>query len=365
MSRNGLSKVFILIRNQPNVIMIKKSILLTASFLMAFALNVEAQPHAEKPAKVESAADAGPFQITEWLVPWEGRPRDPFVAPDGNIFFVGQRQSYVGHLNISTGEFKRFDLDEGTGPHNVIVAPDGTPWYAGNLANHIGKLDVSTGEITKYMMPEDMSARDPHTLIQDKNGNIWFSSQGANSIGHFNVTTGEAEIMPVERPRSRPYGVVMAPDMERPWYVLFGTNRLATVDPATMTKTEIDLPREETRPRRLAVTSDGMVWYNDYAKGMIGRYNPNDGTFKEWAMPEGEGSRPYAMASDDQGRVWVVATGIQPNRFVGFDPATETFFASQEVPSGGGTVRHMVYDEATKSIWFGTDTNYIGRATFK
>ena len=30
--------------------------------------------------------------------------------------------------------------------------------------------------------------------------------------------------------------------------------------------------------------------------------------------------------------------------------------------SGGGTVRHMVYHSATRTIWFGTDTNQLGKA---
>ena len=34
-----------------------------------------------------------------------------------------------------------------------------------------------------------------------------------------------------------------------------------------------------------------------------------------------------------------------------------------EIKSGGGTVRHMVYDEKENALWFGTDTNTIGRAT--
>ncbi len=79
-------------------------------------------------------------------------------------------------------------------------------------------------------------------------------------------------------------------------------------------------------------------------------------------MPSGASSRPYAMAVDELDRIWFVETGVGPNRFVGFDPATEEFFAATEIESGGGAVRHMYYDPATRSIWFGTDTNYLGRA---
>jgi len=303
------------------------------------------------------------IEITEWRVPWEGRPRDPYVAPDGNIYFVGQRTHYVGHFDLETEEFSRFDLEDGTGPHTVIVAPDGTPWYAGNRANHIGKIDPASGEIRKYMMPDDMSARDPHTMVFNEEGNIWFTSQGANSVGLFNTRTGEATILSVPTERARPYGIVMDPDMRRPWIVLFGTNKLATVDPETMGLTEIELPREETRPRRLAVTSDGNVWYCDYAAGYIGRYNPDDESIREWKMPQGENARPYAMTSDHNDRVWVVASGINPNEFTGFDPETESFFVRKPIPSGGGTVRHMIFHEETRAIWFGTDTNYLGRAS--
>ena len=43
-------------------------------------------------------------------------------------------------------------------------------------------------------------------------------------------------------------------------------------------------------------------------------------------MPQGAKAQPYGMASDEQGRIWLVATGVRPNVFMGFDPATEQFF---------------------------------------
>ena len=46
-----------------------------------------------------------------------------------------------------------------------------------------------------------------------------------------------------------------------------------------------------------------------------------------------------------------------------FDSKTLQFSEETAVPSGGGVVRHMVYDPATKSIWFGSDNNTIGQAT--
>ena len=68
------------------------------------------------------------------------------------------------------------------------------------------------------------------------------------------------------------------------------------------------------------------------------------------------------MAVDDKDRLWMVETGSQPNRLVGFDPKTEKFFGITPIPSGGGTVRHMMFDKQSGQIWFGTDNNTIGRA---
>ena len=79
-------------------------------------------------------------------------------------------------------------------------------------------------------------------------------------------------------------------------------------------------------------------------------------------MPQGENARPYGMATDSRDRLWIVATGVEPNQFMGFDPKSAEFFSITPVPSGGGTVRHMHYHAPSGAVWFGTDTNYVGRA---
>lgn len=305
------------------------------------------------------ATSVDPIDIEEWPVPWEKtRPRDPYVGPEGKVWFVGQTGHYVAYLVPETGEFKRYDLDPGTGPHNLIVDTEGFVWYAGNRASHIGKLDPKTGEITKYPTPE---VRDPHTLVFDGKGNIWFTAQGANIVGKLVMKTGEVRIIEAPTPRARPYGIKI--DAQgRPWIAEVGTNKLGTVDPATLEYREYALPREGARPRRLEITSDDKIWAVDFAGGYLVRFDPATGAFQEWAAPSGAESRPYGMALDDQDRVWFVETGPSPNRFVGFDTRTREFFSITDVPSGGGTVRHMYYHAPTRAIWFGTDTNNIGRA---
>lgn len=301
--------------------------------------------------------------IKEWPVPWENsRPRDPYVGPGGQVWFVGQTGHYVAYLDPETGDFQRFDLDDGAGPHNLIVDDEGIVWYAGNRQSHIGRLDPADGTIQKIMMP-DPAARDPHTLVFDQAGDIWFTVQGGNMMGKLDVGTREVKLVASETERARPYGIIIDGD-GRPWINLFGSNRIATIDPQTFALREIALDRADARTRRIAMTSDGRVWYVDYARGYLGAMDPETGAVVgEWVMPGGESSRPYAMAVDASDRIWFVETGANPNRFVGFDPASEEFFSNTAIPSGGGAVRHMVYHAPTNSIWFGTDAGTIGRAT--
>lgn len=314
----------------------------------------------------DHTASSDGLMIEEWTVPYaDSRPRDPFVAPDGRVWFVGQASHYAAVLDPETGEFTRYDMDDGTGPHTLIVDGEGMVYYAGNRARHIGIIDPATGAIEKVTMPDER-ARDPHTMVWTPEGDIWFTVQGGNLIGFLDTETHEVRFVDapeVEGGRgrsSRPYGIKID-SKNRPWIAHFNTNLIGMIDPGSFELIGYDLP-DGARPRRLVVDSKDRIWYVDFRRGTLGLVVEGDGFQREWHLPSGEQSRPYGMAIDKYDRVWLVETGVQPNRFVGFDTQTEAFIDSIEVPSGGGTIRHMHYDEATDAIWFGTDVNTVGRA---
>lgn len=312
-------------------------------------------------APLRGAEVMNPIVIEEWPNPHEGHGRDPFAAGADDIWFVGQRGHYLGRFTPSTGAFSKRDLPDSAGPHNVIVGSDGVVWYSGNLLGYIGRYDPEADEIAKIPMP-DAAARDPHTLIFDAaEEHIYFTVQGGNFTGRLTLADQSVELIPVPTPRARPYGIKLAPN-GTPWVVLLGTNKLASIDPETLALTEHVIPAQDARPRRLEITSDGRIWYADYARGYLGVYDPRDESFDEWALPSGDDSRPYGMASDEQDRVWVVETGVEPNLFVGFDTRAEKIFSITPIPSGAGSVRHMDYHAPSSSIWFGTDNETIGRA---
>lgn len=306
-------------------------------------------------------AQPSDLEPKEHTVPWERtRPRDPMMDQIGRVWFVGQVGNYVAYLDPKSGEFKRYQIEEGTNPHNVVVDERGGIWFTGNRNGRLVSLDPATGKLTNYMMP-DSTVRDPHTMIWDRNGIAWFTAQQAGVVGRFERSTGNIRLWKTGE-RTRPYGIVID-SKNQPWFDLFGTNKIGTVDTKSMELKEFTLPNERARPRRIALTSDDVVWYGDYTRGTLGRLDPKTGAVEEWKLPGGEGSQPYAMTVDDKDRVWLVETRSQPNRMVAFDPKTRQFVANIAVPSNGSmqnTIRHMTFNRATREIWFGTDAGTIG-----
>jgi virginiamycin B lyase len=309
-------------------------------------------------------AQDNPLEPKEFTVPFadKGRTRDPVLARDGKVWFVGQSTNYVAYLTPANGEFKRYTIDAGTNPHNIVLDPNGGVWFTGNRNNRIVNLNPETGELKTYMVP-DSTVRDPHTMIFGTDGIAWFTAQGSQRVGRFDPKTGEFKLFRPSQARSNPYGMVVDKN-NQPWFNLFATNRVGTIDPKTLAYREYVFPHERMRARRIALTSDGMVWVGDYSRGYIASLDPKTGAVQEWPLPDGPGSQPYAMTVDDQDRLWLAETGeVQPNRLVAFDSKTKQWVANVPIKANGAaqsTIRHMTFDKATKTIWFGTDAGTIG-----
>jgi virginiamycin B lyase len=170
------------------------------------------------------------------------------------------------------------------------------------------------------------------------------------------MATGEYRLItPYETP-SRPYGIVIDRD-GFPWVALFNTNKVMRVDPETFEFTLFEKATPQSRSRRIEVTSDGSVWYVDEPRGRLGRIDPATGRVREYQMPGGEASRPYALTKDDRENLWVSQTGPE-KKLVGFDPRTEEFFSVNEVSHN---IRHKMFHAPTGAMWFGTDANKVGR----
>ena len=91
---------------------------------------------------------------------------------------------------------------------------------------------------------------------------------------------------------------------------------------------------------RLAIDSNDVIWYTDYARGFLGRFDPASGEAHEWPSPGGARAAPYGITVLND-IVWYSESGVTPNTLVRFDPKSNAF-QSWPIPSGGGTVRNMM-----------------------
>jgi virginiamycin B lyase len=98
------------------------------------------------------------------------------------------------------------------------------------------------------------------------------------------------------------------------------------------------LPDAASRPRRVTITSDDMLWYADYSRGYLGRLDPATGAVKEWQSPSGPKSAPYGISAIKD-VIWYSESETEPNTVVRFDPKSEKF-QSWAIPGGGNIVRN-------------------------
>ena len=285
-------------------------------------------------------ADKSGIPIKEWDVPTaNSRPHDPAVAPDGSLWYTGQRANKLGRLDPRTGQFKEYSLrTPDSGPHGLVADRNGNIWFTAISKGYVGKLDPDTGDIREYRAPSGREI-DPHTPVFDQQGILWFTNEESNVIGRLDPKSGGMKLIAVPTPHAVPYGIVVN-SRGVPFFCEFGINNLASIDPKTMAVTEYHLP-QGARPRRLSLAADDSIYYTDYARGYLGHFMPATRKVEEWPSPHGSGSEPYGIAISSDGTVWYSETGINPNTLVRFNPKTKAF-SSTPIPSGGGVIRNMV-----------------------
>src|SRR5258705_279153 len=158
--------------------------------------------------------------------------------------------------------------------HDPLAARDGSLWYTGQMANVLGRLDPKTGKIREYPLKTVRSG--PHGLVEDANGNIWYTG-----------TTGAL---------------------------------IGKLDPKTGPVTDYTVPDPEAKdPHTLIFDRTGMLWFTVQNANRIGRLDPKSGGIKLLAPPTPK-SRPYGMAFDSKGALFVVQVGV--NSVARVDPTT-------------------------------------------
>lgn len=268
-------------------------------------------------------------------LPAGSAPHDVAPAPDGTVWFTGQRNGFLGRLDPKSGKTEQIPLGPGASPHGVIVGPDGAAWVTEGGQNAIARVDPATKAVKLFPLPKEFPDANLNTATFDKKGVLWFTGQ-TGVYGRVDPASGKVDAWAAPKGRG-PYGITTTPAGEV-WYASLAGDHIARIDTETGAATVVDPPKPGSGPRRIWSDSKGVLWVSLWGAGGIGRYDPAAKTWKVYPMPKST-TGTYSVFVDDKDRVW--ATDWPANAIQRFDPKTETYetFVSNK---SGASVRQML-----------------------
>ncbi len=265
-------------------------------------------------AQPARAAEVRYFDVTAG-----DHPHDVAPAPDGTVWYTGQRAGVLGRLDPKTGQVERIPLGEGSSPHGVIVGPDKAAWVTDGGLNAIVRVDPVTKEVRAFPLPKGRANANLNTSAFDGKGRIWLTGQGG-IYGRFDPATGTMDVWDAPK-GAGPYGIAATPDGVI-YYVSLAGSFLGRPDLETGETTVIEPKTANAGTRRVWADSKGRLWVSEWNAGNLSVYDPAAKTWQVFRLP-GEAPHAYAVYVDDKDKVWV--SDFAANAILKFDPETSTF----------------------------------------
>jgi virginiamycin B lyase len=178
-------------------------------------------------------------------------------AFDGNgiLWFTGQNGIY-GRLDPATGVIDVFDAPHGRGPYGITSTPDGDIYYASLAASYVGHVNLETGEATVLEPPTpNQGAR---RVWSDSQGRIWVSEWNSGNVTVYDPALDSWQTWRLPGDSPRPYAVYVD-ENDQVWLSDFGGNALLRFDPTTEQFTVYPLPSPAGEVRQL-LGRPGEIW---------------------------------------------------------------------------------------------------------
>jgi len=152
---------------------------------LAFAVLI-AQAALSTPAALAASAAYYPL-------PAGSAPHDVAPAPDGTVWFTGQRKGFLGQLNPKTGLTDEIIPSARAHPRTASLSvPDGAAWVTDGGQNAIVRVEPFTKIVKLYPLPKEFPDANLNTATFDTKGVLWFTGQNG-VYGRLDPATGKIE----------------------------------------------------------------------------------------------------------------------------------------------------------------------------
>jgi virginiamycin B lyase len=248
-----------------------------------------------------------------------------------------------GPLQVSMQVFPA--ATPGSRPHDPLAARDGSLWYTGQMANVLGRVDPRTGQVKEFPLKTPHSG--PHGLVEDRDGNIWYTGNTGALVGRLDPRTGAVtEFRMPEADATDPHTLVF----DRSgilWFTVQAANRVGRLDPATGAIRLVAMPTAGARPYGMAVDSRGTVFVVEFGTNGVAAIDPATMAVREYKLPNA-GSRPRRIAISSDDKVWY--TDYARGALGRLDPASGEV-REWPSPSGAGSAPYGI-SAIGSAIWY-------------
>jgi virginiamycin B lyase len=189
----------------------------------------------------------------------------------------------------------------GSRPHDPLAARDGSLWYTGQMANVLGRVNPKTGKVREYHLKTPHSG--PHGLMEDKDGNIWYTGNTGALIGKLNPKNGQVTEYPMPDPQAKDPHTLMFDHSGILWFTVQNANRIGRLDPKTGEIKLLTPPTPKSRPYGMAINSKGTVFVVQFGTNSVAEIDPATLQITEHKLPD-PAARPRRIAITSDDIIW-------------------------------------------------------------
>lgn len=308
------------------------------------------------PAEPPEPSVVSGLTITEFPLPYaDSLPHDLVVGPDGRIWITAFFYDQIWAMDPGNGAIQVYPIDDddtvNAQPRALKFDDKGFLWIVNGGTNKVVRLDTQTGTYQDFDV--QMYA---HSLDLDPEGNVWVNDYFATKerVAKVDAGTGEVTILPIpaaNRPASEgvplPYGL-QVDRQGRLYSTQLAANTLAIYNTTTGAEQLLEMPAQNSGPRRPGLGPDGRLWIPEFNTGFLTAFDPATGEFERIDLGLSTLGAYDVEVDQRTGDVWI--SGSLDSSMLRYNPDSGAV-ARIPLPTEPAYTRHIAIDPQTSDVW--------------